>query len=89
MDILISDIGMPDEDGYSLILRIRALQSEQKPRIPAIALTAFAQEEDQQEAIATGFQSIYPGLTQIAHLNATASSRVGNAHLHVGVLRKS
>ncbi len=56
IDLLISDIGMPGEDGYSLIRRVRALPSPEKCRIPAIALTAFAKEEDQQEATATGFQ---------------------------------
>jgi CheY-like chemotaxis protein/two-component sensor histidine kinase len=56
MDILISDIGMPDEDGYSLIRRIRTIHSGQKCQIPAIALTAFAKEKDQQDAIAAGFE---------------------------------
>jgi PAS domain S-box-containing protein len=56
VDILISDVGMPDEDGYSLIRRIRALRPLQKRRIPAIALTAFAKGEDQQAAAAAGFQ---------------------------------
>lgn len=56
IDILISDIGMSDEDGYSLIRRIRALKGPQKRRIPAIALTAFAKEEDQQASTAAGFQ---------------------------------
>jgi PAS domain S-box-containing protein len=56
IDILISDIGMPDEDGYSLIRRIRTFESPQKRRIPAIALTAFAKEEDQQASSAAGFQ---------------------------------
>jgi PAS domain S-box-containing protein len=56
IDILICDIGMPDEDGYSLIRRIRLLPSVTKSRIPAIALTAFAKEEDRQEALEAGFQ---------------------------------
>jgi PAS domain S-box-containing protein len=56
IDLLICDIGMPDEDGYSLMRRIRTLPSPEKRRIPAIALTAFAKEEDQQEATAAGFQ---------------------------------
>ncbi|MBD3886738.1 response regulator [Phormidium tenue FACHB-886] len=56
IDLLISDIGMPGEDGYSLIRRIRTLQSPQKRRLPAIALTAFAKEEDQQASTAAGFQ---------------------------------
>lgn len=56
IDLAISDVGMPNEDGYSLIRRIRTLQSPQKRRVPAIALTAFVKEEDQQEATAAGFQ---------------------------------
>lgn len=57
-DLLISDISMPSEDGYSLIRRIRALETEQNAApLNAIALTAFAREEDQQAAIKAGFQS--------------------------------
>jgi len=56
IDLLVSDVGMPDEDGYSLIRRIRTLNLEEKRQIPAVALTAFAKAEDQQEAIAAGFQ---------------------------------
>ncbi|MBD2462911.1 PAS domain S-box protein [Oscillatoria sp. FACHB-1407] len=55
-DVLVSDVGMPDVDGYGLIHRIRALPPEQGGRIPAIALTAYAREEDHQRAIASGFQ---------------------------------
>jgi PAS domain S-box-containing protein len=55
-DLLISDIGMPDIDGYSLIQQIRALPPQQGGTIPAIALTAYAAELDQQRAIAAGFQ---------------------------------
>ncbi|MBD1909123.1 MULTISPECIES: response regulator [unclassified Leptolyngbya] len=55
-DILISDIGMPEEDGYSLIRKIRALPCARKREIPAIALTAFAKEEDNAASAAAGFQ---------------------------------
>lgn len=55
-DILISDIGMPDVDGYTLIEQIRALPPEQGGQIPAIALTAYARQENYQQAIASGFQ---------------------------------
>ncbi|HEY9810866.1 MAG TPA: response regulator [Halomicronema sp.] len=54
-DVLISDIGMPEEDGYSLIKRVRTKMSEEK-FIPAIALTAYAREEDKQRAFSAGFQ---------------------------------
>ncbi|HLM00367.1 MAG TPA: PAS domain S-box protein [Pyrinomonadaceae bacterium] len=55
-DVLISDIGMPDEDGYSLIRSIRALSNEQGGNIPAIALTAYARAEDRVRALLSGFQ---------------------------------
>jgi PAS domain S-box-containing protein len=55
-DILVSDIGMPEEDGYSFIRQVRALPSEQGGLIPAIALTAYAREQDRDRAIAAGFQ---------------------------------
>lgn len=59
-DVLVSDIGMPEEDGYGLIRRIRVLTPEQGGRIPAIALTAFARTEDRIRALASGFQSHVP-----------------------------
>lgn len=55
-DVLISDVGMPDVDGYRLIEQIRALPPEKGGQIPAIALTAYAREEDHQKAINSGFQ---------------------------------
>lgn len=55
-DILISDIGMPQVDGYSLIQQVRALPAEQGGEIPAIALTAYAREDDYQRALASGYQ---------------------------------
>lgn len=55
-DLLISDIGMPGEDGYMLIQQVRNLPASQGGRIPAIALTAYARPEDRQRAIAAGFQ---------------------------------
>jgi CheY-like chemotaxis protein len=55
-DILISDIGMPEMDGYELLQQIRALSSQQDKPVKAIALSAFAQQEDQEKAIAVGFQ---------------------------------
>ncbi|MDM9581705.1 PAS domain S-box protein [Nostoc sp. GT001] len=54
-NLLLSDIGMPEIDGYMLIRKIRAMSSEQGGEIPAIALTAYAGEVDYQQAIAAGF----------------------------------
>jgi PAS domain S-box-containing protein len=55
-DVLVSDIGMPDEDGFTLIRRVRALPAEQGGRTPAIALTAYARAEDRVKAVVAGFQ---------------------------------
>jgi PAS domain S-box-containing protein len=56
-EVLISDIGMPDEDGYSLIRRVRALPKEEGGRIPAVALTAYAQISDRTRALIEGFNN--------------------------------
>jgi CheY-like chemotaxis protein len=56
-DLLLSDIGMPDEDGYSLITRVRALTPGSGGRIPAIALTAFGSNEDRARAFSCGFDA--------------------------------
>ncbi|BAZ10542.1 multi-sensor hybrid multi-kinase [Calothrix sp. NIES-4071] len=55
-DFLISDIGMPDMDGYMLMRQIRKLAPSQGGLIPAIALTAYAAQYDQQQALEAGFQ---------------------------------
>ena len=56
-DILVSDIGMPEEDGYSFIRKVRSLPLEQGGQIPAIALTAYARSEDRQRALSEGFHN--------------------------------
>jgi PAS domain S-box-containing protein len=56
-DVIVSDIGMPDEDGYAFIRKLRALPREQGGRIPAIALTAYARAEDRRRALGAGFQN--------------------------------
>jgi CheY-like chemotaxis protein len=53
--LLVSDIGMPDEDGYSLIRRVRALGEDEGGAIPSIALTAYTRREDRDKAIGAGF----------------------------------
>ena len=55
-DVLVSDIGMPGEDGFDLITRVRAMKPEQGGGIPAIALTAYARAEDRARVLAAGFQ---------------------------------
>ena len=59
-DVLVSDIGMPGEDGYALIRRVRQLPDSEGGRIPAVALTAFARGEDRGRAISAGYQLHVP-----------------------------
>ncbi len=55
-DLLVSDIGMPQTDGYALIRKLRKLKSKRARQIPALALTAYATDEDQSLALSAGFQ---------------------------------
>jgi len=53
--VIVSDLGMPQEDGYDLIRQIRALPEAEGGRIPAIALTGYANPEDRRRALAAGY----------------------------------
>jgi CheY-like chemotaxis protein/two-component sensor histidine kinase len=55
LDVLVSDLGMPQEDGYSLISKVRALPPERGGSIPAAALTAYARVEDRMRVLRSGF----------------------------------
>jgi CheY-like chemotaxis protein len=55
-DLLVSDIGMPNEDGYTLIKKLRKLRLKRAKQIPAVALTAYATKEDKARTLSAGFQ---------------------------------
>jgi len=55
-DVLICDIGMPGEDGFALLARVRALAAEDGGLVPAIALTAYARSDDRRRVLAAGYQ---------------------------------
>ena len=78
-DILISDLGMPDEDGYSLISKIRALPAERGGEIPAAALTAYARAEDRMRVLRSGFQFHLPKPVDSAELVTVVASLAGRA----------
>ena len=59
-DVLISDIGMPGEDGYDLIRKVRARSADQRGQIPAVALTAFARTQDRLKVLSAGYQMHVP-----------------------------
>ncbi|MCA1589192.1 MAG: response regulator, partial [Acidobacteria bacterium] len=59
-DVVISDVGMPGEDGYQLIEKIRQIERKTQTSLPAIALTAYASSEDRERALSAGFESHLP-----------------------------
>jgi len=73
-DILISDIGMPEVDGYDLIRQIRSLPTNKGRRIPAIALTAYTRVEDRLHALRAGYDMHVPKPVELAELVAVAAS---------------
>jgi len=75
-DLLISDIGMPGEDGYELIRRVRQLPTENGSKLPAIALTAYARVEDRMQALRAGYQMHVPKPVELAELVAVAASLI-------------
>lgn len=76
-DVLVSDISMPDEDGYSLIRKLRSQPPELGGNIPAAALTAYAKAEDRMRAIQEGYQLHLPKPIEAAELATVVASLVG------------
>ena len=75
-DVLITDIGMPEEDGYALIKKLRAHDGEQS-KIPAVALTAYARAEDRVLALRSGFQMHIAKPVEPAELIAVVANLAG------------
>jgi signal transduction histidine kinase/ActR/RegA family two-component response regulator len=72
--VLVSDIGMPDEDGYSLIRKLRELEAQRGGKLPAIALTAYAGSDDRRQALLAGFQMHLTKPVDAAELVAVVAS---------------
>jgi PAS domain S-box-containing protein len=75
--VLLSDIGMPGEDGYALIRQVRELSADAGGDTPAAALTAFARSEDRRRALLAGFQSHVSKPVEPAELVAVVASLAG------------
>ena len=73
-DVIISDIGMPELDGYEFIKRVRALPADGGGRVPAVALTAYARTEDRLQALRSGYQMHVPKPVELAELVAVIAS---------------
>jgi PAS domain S-box-containing protein len=74
LDVIVSDIEMPEEDGYSFIRKVRAIEGEQNGRIPAAALTAHAGVGDRLRALSAGFDIHVPKPVEPAELVAVIAS---------------
>lgn len=84
-DVLVSDIGMPVEDGYSLIRRVRLLGGEH--RLPAIALTAYARRQDAEEALASGYdRHLAKPVSPADLIRAIKSITIGDRGSGIGIL---
>jgi CheY-like chemotaxis protein len=73
-DMIVSDIGMPDEDGYEFIRKVRSLPAEDGGRTPAAALTAFARAEDRTRALRAGYQTHVAKPVEPTELTAVVAS---------------
>jgi CheY-like chemotaxis protein len=72
--MIVSDIGMPDEDGYEFIRKVRGLPSDRGGRTPAAALTAFARAEDRTRALRAGYQTHVTKPVEPTELTAVVAS---------------
>jgi CheY-like chemotaxis protein len=79
-DVLISDLAMPGEDGFSLIGKVRAMESENS-RVPAIALTAYVRTEDRAEALLAGFNVFIPKPIELDELVNAVASLAGSGRI--------
>lgn len=79
-DVLICDIGMPGEDGYTLIRKVREAETEAVKNIPAIALTGYARVEDRMRALAAGFQMFIPKPVEANELTTTVANLIASTN---------
>ena len=76
-DVMVSDIGMPEMDGYTLLSKIRELPADRGGRIPAAALTAYAGVEDGRRAFSAGYQMHIPRPVEPAELTIAVANLAG------------
>jgi CheY-like chemotaxis protein len=80
-DVLVSDIGLPREDGYSFIRKVRARPPERGGQVPAVAVTGFARVEDGKRALAEGFQMHLAKPVEPAEIVSLVASLAGRESL--------
>lgn len=82
-DLLVSDVSMPGEDGYSLIRKVRGLPTDKGGQIPAVALTAYGRMEDRIRVLSAGFQMHLPKPVEPAELALIAANLTGRDTQHL------
>jgi CheY-like chemotaxis protein len=74
LDVLVSNIGLPDQDGYGLIRQVRQYEVEHGGFLPAVALTGYARAEDRARSLAAGFQAHISKPVEPAELTAVIAT---------------
>jgi PAS domain S-box-containing protein len=82
VDVLVSDIGMPEEDGYDLIRKVRSMDSAREGMLPAIALSGYARLDERDRALAQGYQAYLVKPVRSAELIAVVADLVGRLNRH-------
>lgn len=76
-DVVVSDIAMPGEDGYQLIRKIRAMDFDHGNPLPAVAITAYAKDEDRQRALSSGFQGFLAKPVELSEFITAVADALG------------
>jgi CheY-like chemotaxis protein len=84
-DVLISDIAMPSEDGYQLLAKVRALNLDNGRFLPAIAITAYARDEDRRQAFASGFQAYLAKPIELSELITVVAEAARGVYVNTEV----
>jgi CheY-like chemotaxis protein len=79
--VLVSDIGMPEEDGYAFIRKVRALSSEEGRNLPAIALTGYVRVEERMRSLEAGYQMLVPKPVEVGELAGTIATLIRRAEI--------
>jgi CheY-like chemotaxis protein len=80
-DLLISEIGLPKEDGYSLMRKVKALEKARQIQVPAIALTVYARESDRVQALLAGYAKYLSKPFDLDELISMVASLTGQVQL--------
>ncbi|HXG67443.1 MAG TPA: PAS domain S-box protein [Blastocatellia bacterium] len=84
-DVLVSDIAMPEEDGYALIRKVRSLDPQEGGDVPAVALTAHVRIEDRARALSAGYEMFVPKPVDVTELLSAIATLTGRAEKNLPI----